>query len=425
MRVRVSVLAAFVCVGGASVCCAQVCDVPQLGRSVFGTHMQGADVSDGVLCVAADTIGMLIYDVSDPANPDFLSFVLTPYSSLGVAIDGTIAFLSDSDVWEGLQSVDISDPDNPVVLHRTHIASGALGLVLDGSVVCVEAASGMLVLDVTNPRDLVVVGELEIEGAVQDLVCEGAFAYVTTEAGLLLVVDVMDPTAPMIRGSASTSGGNLAVSVSVVCVRSPGVFEVFDVRNPAAPAMVGMLELGDFGWGVSMSGSLACITSLGAGVRVFDVSDPTRPVEVGATASISYSYGVHAQGDVAYILENGLRTLDLSRALACAHADLAEPQGALDSFDAMAFLIAFGSGAAEADLAEPEGEFDFSDVLAFIQAFDACERCSPYYSALPEGGRYLYRPGEVWGWAVAPVAVAALGAPCGGGGRRRTRVSAT
>jgi len=56
---------------------------------------------------------------------------------------------------------------------------------------------------------------------------------------------------------------------------------------------------------------------------------------------------------------------------ACNLADLAEPFGALDFTDVVAFLTAFGSMDAPADLAEPFGTFDFSDVVAFLTAFGA------------------------------------------------------
>ncbi len=59
----------------------------------------------------------------------------------------------------------------------------------------------------------------------------------------------------------------------------------------------------------------------------------------------------------------------LTGPIACNDADLAEPFGALDFTDVIAFLSAFGSMDPAADLAAPIGVFDFSDVLAFLTAF--------------------------------------------------------
>lgn len=63
----------------------------------------------------------------------------------------------------------------------------------------------------------------------------------------------------------------------------------------------------------------------------------------------------------------------LNSTCACGVADLAEPFGALDFADVLAFLTAFGAMDPAADLAPPLGAFDFADVLAFLTAFgDGC-----------------------------------------------------
>ncbi|MFI4896293.1 MAG: GC-type dockerin domain-anchored protein [Phycisphaerales bacterium JB059] len=61
----------------------------------------------------------------------------------------------------------------------------------------------------------------------------------------------------------------------------------------------------------------------------------------------------------------------LTGPLACNAADLAEPFGALDFTDVVAFLTGFGSMDPVADLAPPVGVFDFTDVITFLGAFGA------------------------------------------------------
>lgn len=71
------------------------------------------------------------------------------------------------------------------------------------------------------------------------------------------------------------------------------------------------------------------------------------------------------------IIDMGCAEFQGSSNPGCNAADLAEPYGALDFGDVLAFLTAFGSMGAEADLALPAGVFDFADVLAFLSAFGA------------------------------------------------------
>lgn len=52
-------------------------------------------------------------------------------------------------------------------------------------------------------------------------------------------------------------------------------------------------------------------------------------------------------------------------------ADLAEPFGTLNFFDALAYIQAFNAGDPSADLAEPTGVINFFDMLAYLDAFNA------------------------------------------------------
>ncbi|MEZ6242733.1 MAG: GC-type dockerin domain-anchored protein [Phycisphaerales bacterium] len=84
--------------------------------------------------------------------------------------------------------------------------------------------------------------------------------------------------------------------------------------------------------------------------------------------------GINNQGQIVGWGEHGplgLRAFLLTPAAGCSPADLAEPFGALDFSDVLAFLVAFGSMDPAADLAPPLGVFDFSDVIAFLTAFAA------------------------------------------------------
>jgi len=78
---------------------------------------------------------------------------------------------------------------------------------------------------------------------------------------------------------------------------------------------------------------------------------------------MSFALGVFA---TSFALDN----IELST-LACSDADLAEPFGALDFSDVVAFLGAFAGEGALADLAAPFGAWDFSDIVAYLGVFGA------------------------------------------------------
>eukprot|EP00913_Durusdinium_trenchii_P005856 g5468.t1 len=96
--------------------------------------------------------------------------------------------------------------------------------------------------------------------------------------------------------------------------------------------------------------------------------------DIPANASLDVAQAISADGTV--IIGHGFGATSyegwvLTITQTCGDADLAEPYGALDFSDVLAFLTAFGDGDASADLAEPLGTFDFSDVIAFLGAFGA------------------------------------------------------
>ncbi|MBC8093681.1 MAG: hypothetical protein H7Y15_17445 [Pseudonocardia sp.] len=100
---------------------------PFTGPSSFGTDIAFQDD----LAYVGNYDGFVIYDVSDPAEPSIVSQVLCPGSQNDVSVSGDLLFLAtdsrwsdDScsavpqgigglDYWEGIKIFDVSDPANP------------------------------------------------------------------------------------------------------------------------------------------------------------------------------------------------------------------------------------------------------------------------------------------------------------------------
>ncbi len=124
------------------------------------------------------------------------------------------------------------------------------------------------------------------------------------------------------------------------CVREAGWVVVLGQGFPTASGT----------WPASMGDSAS-------GTVVVETGEPV--VQIG----MSFAAGVFA---TSFALDN----IELST-VACSDADIAEPFGAVDFSDVVAFLSAFGAEGGLADLAAPFGAWDFSDVVAFLGAFGA------------------------------------------------------
>lgn len=137
----------------------------------------------------------------------------------------------------------------------------------------------------------------------------------------LTVADLSDPAAPHVLGhvelpsipqSIAVSGGHAYVADGERGLR------VVDVSRPSAPEEVGSLEFppghiaGSVVGSVAVAGRYACVTDRYEGLRVIDVSTPTAPVEVGFVPT-SGAIDVAMDGDMAYLAAgSALRVIDLS-----------------------------------------------------------------------------------------------------------------
>ena len=141
--------------------------------------------------------GLLIIDVSNPANPVLRGGYNTPGYAVDVAIAGSVAYVADGSTGT-LQIIDVSNPAAPLLRSQVSGFFNAYAVAVDG----------------------------------------GGMAYVA-EGGNLRLVDVSDPANPVLRGAYNTPGWAVGVTVSnnlayVADGRGGGV-QVVSAVNPNAP----------------------------------------------------------------------------------------------------------------------------------------------------------------------------------------------
>jgi hypothetical protein len=139
-------------------------------------------------------------------------------------------------------------------------------------------------------------------------------------------------------GSWNKDSDSVAVSdgyAYIVSARYPwteSTFEVFDVRDPADPILVGSLAVGNQWASVVISGRYAFLNQLDSlewTVHVIDVGDPSAPVEVGMFDGVGEIAAV--AGGYAYAVESrGMWILDLTNPMSPVPAGLFEPTSECD-----------------------------------------------------------------------------------------------
>ncbi len=228
----------------------------------------------GVQQLDAD-FGLLILDITDPANPVEISRLEEPgWGGVhNLFIHGDRLYLAHMHS-PGLSIVDISDPAAPVVSGSWRHEGGFSNLVhdifiRDDVAVVSDYDSGLILLDVTAPDTPALLAELPFPEGIHSAWAEGDYVYCNQEFGgwerRLHVVDVSNPGQPELIHSFG--------------MQPPPHAEILGPHNP-------WVRDGLLYW--------ACYD---AGLRVFDLADPARPVEVGYHTRPGSAWGAQPHDD--------------------------------------------------------------------------------------------------------------------------------
>lgn len=205
--------------------------------------VNGAAVKGNVLYVAnwSPHIGLLLFDISNPAKPVNIKTIATPIHSWDVVVNGDLLDVSlGNETTSVVQTYDIKDPRNPVLLNTLTIDDRLIG-------------------NATRYK---------------------GFLYLTHKQ-LLYVYEAPDPAKqPKLVGEMSFGGlcGDTHVRGDYLYLLEGGL-RVFSLKDPAKPAEVASLKLAE-ARGMHFQGSQVFVPASGSGIYTVDISDPAKPAVV-------------------------------------------------------------------------------------------------------------------------------------------------
>jgi hypothetical protein len=311
--------------------------------------------------VPARAAGLQIVDVANPAAPRIVATIDTPSNATGVAVANGWAWVADGNA---VVAVDVRTPSRPVkgasfattatsltsagsrlyvldglklkvidvtnagapALRSTTDGFGAQGIAVVGNTAFlaspdVNAATkrgGLYTIDVTvptTPRVLTnVYGGFDNWG----VGVSGTLAAVAGNGLGLKIVNLVDPAAPRVVGSVAGTMKGVAVAgqYAYAIVVVPGnpariEFTTVDLRNPAAPVIVGRATLPG-GTGVQVVGRYAYVSASTAGLLILDIISPTAPRIVGSLDTAGSAQGVAVVNGYAYVADQtAVRVVDV------------------------------------------------------------------------------------------------------------------
>jgi hypothetical protein len=238
------------------------------------------------------------------------------FGAFGTHVAGAIAYVAGGD--GGLVIVDVSRPAQPVELGRNVDTNGfffAHAVQVVGKIAYVAGGlSGFNVIDVGDPKKPTLVARLELWGSGADhLAVSGTNAFVTSFVGGLAIIDIAHPVLPQTRSSLEDQllmdclhvGHILTVHSAGSRIYVGGQFGLAWVDYPQPKAWKHIGRYPGFVSHVQAAGNLVYLDRYD-GFEVLDISDPKKPSPVSqwraSTSGDGRAYGMCFSGPL--ILEN-------------------------------------------------------------------------------------------------------------------------
>ena len=189
-------------------------------------------------------------------------------------------------------------------------------------VYAVGGGSGLHIMNLANPTNPLDIGRFtwfqwsQSGGGVYVL---GNLAYLGIETGGF-VIDVSDPTDPVVLGQWSSTMGSFISFVHgdfAIAQSDEGFPYVLDISNPMNVHQIGDFHNAEAWNAVGMAGEYLCMTGYPGGLRLYDMSNPADPYCVASIDTTMRAHHGAISGNYAYLatLYDGLRIIDLSNPL--------------------------------------------------------------------------------------------------------------
>ena len=252
-----------------------------------------------------------IFDIAT-SSPSFMGSVNTGVAPLGVHVAGKYAYLISNSA-NALEIYDISNPRAPLrtsvtALTGDPVTADARAVYVQGKYAYTVTDVGTLqIFDISNPYAPSLAGRATVGNVPYDVQVQGRYAYVVTTAGATIEkIDITDPTAPFVTGTAGVAAADdIFVSGKYAYVTGSAGLLIFDIST-SSPSQVSVIGAGTTPDEVFVSGRYAYVVNSGTNdLMVFDVSNPASPTRVETVTTGTTPEGVFVSGRYAYIVHSG------------------------------------------------------------------------------------------------------------------------
>lgn len=262
----------------------------------------GYDVEvSGDFAYVSNNDGVVVIDKSNYNAPVRIANIPVSDGAFGLAIENDRLYVAGTS--SGLVIVDISDPANPIILGDA--TSGVVTNVFaTGNRAYVVNTDGELgIVDVSNSSDPSILGTLDVSSRGSGVAVVGNTVYFADPDSGLIVLNVSDPSSPDIIQTLSNTHGAWGICIyeDILYLGCHGAgLRIFNISSPEDPTWLSSFNDGGEVYGVSGNGEYLVLADLQEGAELLDVTDPEDPVLL-AKYSNAAPHSVYYDGVYAYL----------------------------------------------------------------------------------------------------------------------------
>jgi hypothetical protein len=187
--------------------------------------------------------------------------------------------------------------------------------VRDGIAYIAASNAGLLVVDVAEPTSPVLVGRVDTPGNAIRVALDGDLALIADHRGGLRLVDIGDPESPR---ELSSMVDDYAVVEAVpiggyAYVATFDAIRIIDISRPSDPVSLGSFQPNTFINVITIHENLALIGTSYRGLQIYDATHPTDPVWLGEYNNVEDEYkAIAVHGDHVFLGPFDVSVLDVS-----------------------------------------------------------------------------------------------------------------
>ncbi len=203
-------------------------------------------INENYAYVADGYYGLRIMNITIPTSPSTIGRYNTAGRAYDIDIMDDYAYIADYN--NGICIVNISDPTNPKLVSNYDIGECIRDITVSGNYAYLGAGDeGLIIIDISCPTNPSFVGSLSSVGYVMDIAVSGNYAYVANHEDYgLVIVNISNHSSPFIANHCkSISRESYSVSISghyvYVAAGNDGVY-VLDISDPTSPLIAGIYD---------------------------------------------------------------------------------------------------------------------------------------------------------------------------------------